>query len=547
MGSGKTTVGRRLAARLGRRFVDADKALEERCGVSIPTIFELEGEAGFRQREAALLDELTRMPDIVLATGGGVVTVPANRAVLRERGTVVFLRAGAADLWQRLKRDRSRPLLRTPNPRERIGELVAQRDPMYREVAHLTVTSGRLTVDGLVADIIGRLRACQSGAPDRSPDLSTAAVASSPLKLTLELGERSYPIFVGEDLFSPQTEAGAALAALAKGRQVAIVTDVNVAPRYEPALRAALQPVAAALQTVVLPAGEAAKDWPELMRVFDALLASRFDRKCLLIALGGGCVGDLCGFAAGTYQRGVDFVQVPTTLLAQVDSSVGGKTAINHPAGKNMIGVFHQPRLVLADVGTLRSLPPREIAAGLAEMIKHGAIVDPEYLDALTQDMAALQACDPDALARHVFRSCEIKAEVVAEDEREGDRRAILNFGHTFGHAIEAGLGFGAWLHGEAVGTGMLMAADLSCRLGLLQPAEAGRLRSAIQAAGLPMQAPDWPVARWLDLMSVDKKAEQGTPKFVLLDGLGHAVVRRVPDEELAQTLHARAAPVVAA
>lgn len=354
-------------------------------------------------------------------------------------------------------------------------------------------------------------------------------------EIDVSLGERSYPILIGEGLLDDCP----ALLAHARGRQVAIVTNETVAPLFEPRLRRALAGAASALVTVALPDGEAHKDWPSLNRVFDALLANRFDRNCLIVALGGGVVGDMAGFAAATYQRGVDFVQVPTTLLAQVDSSVGGKTAINHPLGKNMIGAFHQPRLVLADVTTLRSLPQRELSAGLAEMLKHGAIADPAYLGELERDMAALLRCEPAPMAAAIARSCEIKAEVVAADEREADRRAILNFGHTFGHAIEAGMGYGAWLHGEAVGAGMIMAAELSRRLGMLDAAACGRLREAVASARLPVSAPRWPAERWLELMSVDKKAEQGTPKFVLLDGLGRAVVRKVPEAPLRETFEA--------
>ncbi|HRO57911.1 MAG TPA: 3-dehydroquinate synthase, partial [Burkholderiaceae bacterium] len=298
----------------------------------------------------------------------------------------------------------------------------------------------------------------------------------TPREITVSLGERSYPILIGEGLLAESPQ----LVELARGRQVAIVTNATVAALHEAPLRRQLTGVAATLITIVLPDGESHKDWATLNLVFDALLGHRFDRGCLLVALGGGVIGDMTGFAAASYQRGVDFVQVPTTLLAQVDSSVGGKTAINHPLGKNMIGAFYQPRLVLADVGSLRSLPRRELSAGLAEMIKHGAIADPEYLSALERDMAALLRCEAAPMAAAIARSCEIKAEVVAADEREGGRRAILNFGHTFGHAIEAGMGFGNWLHGEAVGTGMLMAADLSRRLSLLDEAACARLHAAV-------------------------------------------------------------------
>jgi 3-dehydroquinate synthase len=354
-------------------------------------------------------------------------------------------------------------------------------------------------------------------------------------EVTVSLGERSYPILVGAGLLADC----APLARLAAGRMVAVVTDSNVAALHAAPVAASLRAHAAALAEVVLPAGEAHKTWDTLNRIFDALLAARFDRDALVVAVGGGVVGDMAGFAAAVYQRGIDFVQVPTTLLAQVDSSVGGKTGINHPLGKNMIGAFHQPRLVVIDVGTLATLPDRELSAGLAEVVKHGAIADAAYFEAVAAAMPALRAKDPAALAAAVARSCEIKASVVERDEREGGLRAILNFGHTFGHAIEAGMGYGEWLHGEAVGAGMVMAADLSRRLGLVDEAAARRVREVVEASGLPVRGPAWPASRYVELMSVDKKARQGTPRFVLLDGLGRATVRKVPDAPLAETLAA--------
>ncbi|MFN9772853.1 MAG: 3-dehydroquinate synthase [Burkholderiales bacterium] len=354
-------------------------------------------------------------------------------------------------------------------------------------------------------------------------------------EVSVSLGERSYPILVGAGLLADC----APLATLAAGRMVAVVTDSNVAALHARPVVAALRAHAASVAEVVLPAGEAHKTWDTLNRIFDALLAARFDRDALIVAVGGGVVGDMAGFAAAVYQRGIEFVQVPTTLLAQVDSSVGGKTGINHPLGKNMIGAFHQPRLVVIDVATLATLPDRELSAGLAEVVKHGASADVAYFDAVAAALPALRAKDPAALADAVARSCEIKASVVERDEREGGLRAILNFGHTFGHAIEAGLGYGEWLHGEAVGAGMVMAADLSRRLGLVDDASARRLREVVEAAGLPVRGPAWSAARYVELMSVDKKAKQGTPRFVLLDGLGRATVRKVPDAPLAETLAA--------
>ena len=370
---------------------------------------------------------------------------------------------------------------------------------------------------------------------DAVPTSSMRSSASALRRLRVELGARSYDILIGPDLLA-QDESWVALVA---GRQVALVTNQLLATLHAPKLRAAIEPHAAKLIQIDLPDGERYKDWQHLQLIFDALLSHRFDRRCLLIAFGGGVVGDMTGFAAACYQRGVDFVQMPTTLLAQVDSSVGGKTGINHPAGKNMIGAFHQPKMVLADTSWLQSLPPRELSAGLAEVIKHGAIADRSYLEQVCRDMPALRRADPQALAAAVAGSCAIKAAVVGEDEREDDRRAVLNFGHTFGHAIEAGMGYGVVLHGEAVGTGMVMASALSQRLGLLTPAERELLLSAINAAALPMRAPAWSTAEYLRWMSIDKKARAGRPRFVLLEGLGRAIVREVDEETLDQSIKA--------
>jgi 3-dehydroquinate synthase len=350
------------------------------------------------------------------------------------------------------------------------------------------------------------------------------------------LGERAYPVYVGTGLLD---RADLVLPLLPQ-RRVAIVTNETVAPLYLERVTRTLSAAGVACVPIVVPDGEDHKDWRTLNRVFDALLENRADRKTALVALGGGVIGDLAGFAAATYQRGVPFVQVPTTLLAQVDSSVGGKTAINHPLGKNMIGAFHQPLAVIADMDTLATLPAAELRAGLAEVIKHGAIRDAAFFDWLEANLDALLALDRAAAAHAVQRSVEIKAAVVARDERETGERALLNFGHTFGHAIEAGLGFGRWLHGEAVAAGMVMAADLSARLGMLQPAAAGRLRRLIERSGLPVAGPALGVQRYLELMAVDKKAEAGRIRFILLDRLGAArVADQVPPDALRATLSA--------
>ena len=346
----------------------------------------------------------------------------------------------------------------------------------------------------------------------------------------IELGERSYDIAIGAQLLAdPATYAQVPSAAMAL-----IVTNTTVKPLYAQQLASALAGRYAKVHVVVLPDGEAYKDWATLNQIFDALLGQGADRKTVLYALGGGVVGDMTGFAAACYMRGVPFVQVPTTLLAQVDSSVGGKTAINHPLGKNMIGAFYQPRLVLCDLATLDTLPARELAAGLAEVIKYGPIADMQLCAWLEQNMDALLARDRAALAHAVRRSCEIKAAVVGADERESGLRAILNFGHTFGHAIEAGMGYGVWLHGEGVAAGMVMAAELSRRLGLVDAAFVQRLTDLIARAGLPTRGPVLDAAdnagRYLQLMRVDKKAEAGEIRFVLIAGPGQAIMRAAPD-----------------
>ncbi|MGD9773015.1 3-dehydroquinate synthase [Diaphorobacter sp.] len=344
------------------------------------------------------------------------------------------------------------------------------------------------------------------------------------------LADRSYPITIAHDQLTKPTT----YAALPSAAAALIVTNTTVAPLYADALRSALAPRYPQVHMVVLPDGEEHKTWQTLNLIFDALLQHGCDRKTVLFALGGGVIGDMTGFAAACYMRGVPFVQVPTTLLAQVDSSVGGKTAINHPLGKNMIGAFYQPRMVVCDLATLDTLPARELSAGLAEVIKYGPIADMELFAWLEANMDVLLARERGALAHAVKRSCQIKAAVVGADEREAGLRAILNFGHTFGHAIEAGMGYGAWLHGEGVGAGMVMAAELSARLGLVEAAFVQRLTQLIARAGLPTRGPIIDAAdnagRYLELMRVDKKAEGGEIRFVLIDGPGKAVVRPAPD-----------------
>jgi 3-dehydroquinate synthase len=351
--------------------------------------------------------------------------------------------------------------------------------------------------------------------------------------VVVDTGRERYDILIGRGLLA-QAQCWTGLPRAAKA---VVVSNATIAPLWGQRLVQALQPHYRQVTMIELPDGEAHKDWPALNAIFDHLLTHGADRKTVLFALGGGVVGDITGFAAGCYMRGVPFVQVPTTLLAQVDSSVGGKTAINHALGKNMIGLFYQPQRVVCDLDTLQTLPQREFIAGLAEVIKYGPIADEAFLGWIEDHLDDLLAREPTALTHAIRRSCEIKAEVVGADEKEGGVRAILNFGHTFGHAIESGLGYGQWLHGEAVGCGMRMATDLSVRLGLLPPSALERMHRLLVRAGLPVRAPDLGVERYLQWMGRDKKAEAGEIRFVLLESMGRAVVRPAPDELVCQVL----------
>jgi 3-dehydroquinate synthase len=354
------------------------------------------------------------------------------------------------------------------------------------------------------------------------------------LKLDVQLAERSYPILIGGGLLSNRD----AMAAHIPGRDLLLVSNTTVAPLYADQVRAMLSD--RRIVDVRLPDGEQYKTLEYVSRVLDVLMANSFARDCVVLALGGGVVGDLAGFAAACYQRGVAFAQLPTTLLAQVDSSVGGKTGVNHPGGKNMIGAFHQPRAVLADTTTLRTLPERELRAGLAEVVKYGLIFDPAFLAWIESNVDKLVALDPDTMAHAIYRSCELKADVVRRDERESGDRALLNLGHTFGHVIETATGYTEWLHGEAVAAGMVIAADMSARLGLIQDADVRRVRELLVRIGLPVEPPRFGAQRALDYMRVDKKVKSGRIRLVLLEKLGVArFTADYPDEALTSTLAA--------
>ena len=353
-------------------------------------------------------------------------------------------------------------------------------------------------------------------------------------RVSVGLAGRSYEILIGPDLLRRAAEFIAPLAPT----RIALVTSAKVNDLYAERVRNVLSGLGP-LMTIVLPDGEAHKNWSSVSKILDALVEGGADRRSLVVALGGGVVGDVAGFAASIFMRGIRFVQMPTTLLAQVDSSVGGKTGINHERGKNLIGAFHQPQVVISDTSTLKTLPARELSAGLAEILKHGLLADRKYFEQVVHDLPALRACALDALGRAIAGSCEIKAGIVARDERETGERALLNLGHTFGHAIEAMTGYTRWLHGEAVGCGLVLAADLSVRVGLLERAAIGPIEAAVQAAGLPARIEGLSLERAIESMRGDKKSEAGAIRFILLEHIGRAVQRTVPDAALRATLAA--------
>jgi len=524
MGAGKTTVGKMLARQLGKTFIDCDEEIQKRTGVKISHIFDVEGEEGFRQRESTVIRDLTKLDNIVLATGGGAVLKPDNRDLLKQNGVVIYLKSGINDLWQRTRNDHNRPLLQTTNPRAKLQELFEQRDSLYAGVADHIVHTGKQSVQILIARLVKKL----------NPPESQLSPKHNMQTLNVGLAERSYQIHIGQDLLgNPEL-----LIKHIPHKRVAIVSNTTVAPLYLEKLTNTLTKIGIQVQSIILPDGEQFKNSDSLNTIFEALLSNRCERTTPLIALGGGVIGDLTGFAAATYLRGVPFIQIPTTLLAQVDSSVGGKTGINHPLGKNMIGAFYQPQVVIADVATLNTLSDKELRAGIAEVIKYGLIRDLPFLEWLELNIDKLLQRDAEALQYAIVRSCQNKAEVVGNDERESGERALLNLGHTFGHAIENAMGYGVWLHGEAVAAGTIMAADLSERLGWLSVQDIERTKNIFKAAGLPIAGPHLETEKYIQLMGLDKKVADGKIRFILLKALGEAVITdNIPADLLKQTL----------
>jgi shikimate kinase/3-dehydroquinate synthase len=525
MGAGKTSIGRRLAARLGLPFRDADAEIEAAAGCTIPELFSRYGEQAFRDGERRVIRRLLAGEPMVLAFGGGAFMDPETRAAVHEEAVSVWLRCTLPVLLRRVAGRSHRPMLHGGDPAEIMRRLMDQRYPVYAE-----------------ADMIVD---CTDDPPDSTTSLVLDALMAwrAPRRLTINLPSTSYDVVIGDGLLQ---RAGALLAPRLPQKRAVIVTDEHVSALHLSTLRRGLAETAFTTNEIVVPAGEASKSLDSYVDLLNRLLDARVERRTAVIALGGGVVGDLAGFAAATTLRGLPFVQMPTTLLAQVDSSVGGKTGVNTRHGKNLAGAFYQPRMVLADTATLRTLPPRELRAGYAEIAKAGLIGDAAFFGWCERHGPAVVGGDAEAQAEAIRRACAFKAAVVGDDEQEekpNDGRALLNLGHTFGHALEAEYGYsGGLLHGEGVAIGLGLAFKLSARLGHCGAADAERVIAHVSAVGLPAELAmlnrRFSAATLIGHMRRDKKVQDGALKFVLARGIGQAFTATdVPEAAVTELL----------
>jgi 3-dehydroquinate synthase len=548
MGAGKSTIGRRLSARLRLPFLDADIEIETAAAMSIPEIFEVHGEPHFRDGEARVIARLLDNGPAVIATGGGAFMREETRNRIRLQAVSIWLKADADIIMRRVKRRVDRPLLHTADPAATVGRLIEEREPVYRH-ADLTIWSRDVPHEKIVDECIDALHArlCgrhRRGGPRNNGNAGHAGryamtaplKHSDPITVDVALGSRAYDIVIGRDVLP---SLGTRVAALRPGARAAIVTDRNVAKHWLEKTEASLSEAGIATSRIIVEEGEGSKSYAGLEQVSEALIAAKIERNDLVVALGGGVIGDLAGFAAAILRRGVDFAQVPTSLLAQVDSSVGGKTGINSPHGKNLVGAFHQPVLVVADTAVLDTLSPRQFRAGYAEVAKYGVLGDEAFFTWLEANHADIFK-GGSAREHAIATSCRAKAAIVARDERETGERALLNLGHTFGHALEAATGFSDRLfHGEGVAVGMALAAEFSAQLGMISESDAARVKHHLAAVGLPTHLQD--IAGFaqeglgdadalMALMAQDKKVKRGRLTYILLRAIGRAVI--VPDVE---------------
>ena len=523
MGAGKTSVGKRLATRLGLDFVDADAAIEAAAGLTIPEIFARHGEAHFRDGERRVIARLLGERQRVVATGGGAYMQKATRERIAATAVSIWLKADADVLLRRVRKRSNRPMLNTPDPEDTLKKLIADRYPIYAE-ADITVVSKdgphEAVIDAILEELDRKLIA----------DDREAMAPSAETIVPVELGDRRYEIRIGRDLLG---RAGEAIRALDPRAACCVITDRNLERLHLHTLEASLDAAGVRHARIVIEPGEQSKSYEVFARVCDSVIGARMERGDLIIAFGGGVVGDLAGFTASCVRRGMRFVQIPTTVLAQVDSSVGGKTAINSPHGKNLVGAFYQPSLVLADTGVLETLDPREFRTGYAEIAKYGLIDDAKFFGWLERNWRGVFGFGPE-LAEAIRHACQSKAAVVARDETEQGDRALLNLGHTFGHALEhlADFDTSRIVHGEGVAIGMACAFRFSARLGHASPADAQRIEVHLREVGLPVRLRDVPGVHLdpeslLDAMFQDKKVQRGALTFILARGIGQSFIAK--------------------
>lgn len=505
MGTGKTKVGKQVAQNLGWRFIDTDTLVEQEAKLPISEIFGRFGESRFRALERNVIHKVASAQQAVIAAGGGAVVDSENIQALRQNGFLVCLEASPEAILSRVAAS-DRPLLKGGDPRERIEQLMAIRKPYYAQADAMVQTTGR-SVNEIAEEILKVARQIQTD------------------RVGVELAERSYDIHIGSGIL---LSMGERLSRLGITDKVAVITHPRIGKLYGRVVTQSLKKAGLDVKTVLVPEGERYKTLGTMARLYDFLISQRFERGSCLVALGGGVIGDLTGFTAATYLRGIPYIQIPTTLAAQVDASIGGKTAVNHPRGKNLIGAFYQPRLALIDTQVLKTLSQREYVSGLAEVIKYGVIADAAFFKFLEDRMAEILRLEDATLCQVIKRSCEIKAQVVSEDEREQGRRKILNYGHTMGHAVEAVTRYRRYLHGEAVAMGMAFAARLARRLRLCDDETVGRQVRLIKQMGLPTSLPDLRPGDILKSMEVDKKVRSGQIHFVLPEAIGKVTIRSV-------------------
>ena len=519
--TGKTVVAQKVAECLHWTFIDTDDEIVRLSGKTIPEIFKQDGEAKFRQLEQKVLKQACHQEQVVIATGGGAIIDPQNQNLILETSVVVCLEARPETIYRRLRHDTLysanpvvRPLLAGDNPLERIKQLKAKRQPYYA-IADWTVNTDNLTIDEVSQEVI---KGWQYTSRHRDKQSAEADLACR-----VETATANYPVFVGWGILD---KLGEKMKQAGLSGTANIISDEIVFSIYGARVKKTLEKAGFAVNSCVVPPGEASKNIDQATRIYDFLIEHRVERNDVIIALGGGMVGDLAGFVAATFLRGLPWLQVPTSLVAMTDASIGGKVAVDHPHGKNLIGAFYQPSLVLADVKALATLSQRELTSGWAVVIKHGLILDADLLKLLEDRSQDLVKLKPDITSKVIARSAAIKCRIVSEDEKETGIRTLLNYGHTIAHGLEAASRYDRFLHGEAVAIGMMGAARLSHRLGLLSPEAVERQQAILQKFGLPVDCSGVPLADVLEAMELDKKVRDKSIRWVLLTDIGRAVIR---------------------